>query len=226
MKGSGFFHYQTGSSVLHRAPPAPKTVAMVILAALAFWVPPAVAAALWAALFCAGLCTKLRARDMLEDQKPLAFYAVLMWCAGFCVRLSAFCRSNTSVSLLDIARLLAPDGSYLPFLAQLGCSLSVTSLFFRTTSTVQLHEGCAAIERAVTRKKTTPLADTLSLTLTFIPRLAAQWRQLETAWRARGGKASVRRILVLVPALFSLGMHEAWQKALSRENRAAQDDLA
>ena len=122
-------------------------------------------------------------------------------------------------SLQALLLLLVPADEYRSLFVRLCLSLEISSLLYRTTSLGSFSDGFSAIERALTRREETPVADLLSLTITFIPRLLLFWQRIDLAWKARGGTPSVRRIVVLTPLLFRLGMHEAWQKALTRENR-------
>ena len=59
----------------------------------------------------------------------------------------------------------------------------------------------------------TPVADVISLFVNFIPQVSKNWQQVKRAWKARGGKNSVRMYMVLLPVLFSVGMKQAYTTA-------------
>ncbi len=223
MEGARFFHYRQGTSFLHRLPAALKIILMVLLAIGAFYVPPLAGLILWGMLiFCSVLLLGFTVKEALCDQKPALAYFFMIYAASLILHGIIFAQSIQAGNALppqEIAKLLLPDSAYLPLLVHLGLSLEISSLFYRTTSTMQFHEGFACIERSITRRKETPFADLLALTITFIPRIAAFWRQIDTAWQARGGKKSISRVTSLIPVLFRVSLREAYGKALARQNR-------
>ncbi len=112
--------------------------------------------------------------------------------------------SATNSSLLDTAFMLL----------RLLCVMQTASIVFKTSTSLQLREGLGAIELAVRRvlhfRPVTPIADVISLFVNFIPQVSKNWRQVKRAWKARGGKNSIRMYLVLLPVLFSVGMKQAY----------------
>ena len=221
MERTRFFHYRQGNSFLHRMAASLKIILMVVLAIGAFYVPPLAGIALWLLLIISSLALLgFHIQEVLCDQKPALAYLVMIYLASLILHITGFIQSGLPPSPHTIAGLFLPDGAYLPLFAHLGLSLEISSLFYRTTSTMQFHEGFAAIERALTRRKQTPFADLLALTITFIPRIASFWQQIDTAWQARGGKKSIFRITSLIPVLFRVSLREAYGKALARQNRS------
>jgi energy-coupling factor transporter transmembrane protein EcfT len=53
----------------------------------------------------------------------------------------------------------------------------------------------------------------LALTVSFIPELFGLWERLNRAYKARNGKGGVKKIRVLLIALFSLSFSYAEKKA-------------
>ena len=49
----------------------------------------------------------------------------------------------------------------------------------------------------------------MALLVNFIPAVFALWQQLSRAWLARGGKRSLRMVLVIIPVLFFVGLKYA-----------------
>ena len=101
----------------------------------------------------------------------------------------------------------------------MGLSLSITSVIYRTTSNIQFRQGFATIEQTLTRSDQSRFADLLGMTLTFIPRIVTYWQRIDTAWKARGGKNSLRKLITLTPRLVSVSLNDAYEKARAIENR-------
>ena len=218
-----FFQYIPRTTFLHKIPPVPKIILMVALAILAFYCPliPALIALALILLF-SKIALRLSFSSILADLRPIFAYISLIYISSIITNiytLASNAGGGSETPLKKLLYILYPSLASLSLLVRITLSLQISSVFYRTTSSSQFYEGFSSIEHALTRKETTPLADTLSLTLTFIPRIASFWEQIDTAYRARGGKKGIRRILCLVPVLFRVSMHEAYQKTLARENR-------
>ena len=149
-------------------------------------------------------------------------YAILLYAAS-CVLHSVYffarIKETSSFSIKDVANIFIIESSYCTLLFRMALSLSITSIFYRTTGTAGFAYGFRVIEQAITRKDETPFSDMLSLCITFVPRIATFWKRIDTAWLARGGKQNIKKIISLTPILFRLSMREAWEKSLARENR-------
>lgn len=218
------FHYKTGRSFLHRAPGLLKIILMLVLGTVAFYVPPVPALCVWVALILLSMVLlRFTPADIATDLIPALFYAVLLYFAGMALsvtELSQLLKDGADFSVTKrILFVLRPRLSYAPLLMHLTLSLEITSIFFRTTSTVQFSQGFRGIERALTRRTVTPVADALTLTIIFIPRVAAIWHAAGRAWESRGGRNGVRKITTLLPVLFRSGMRSAYTTALARAGR-------
>ena len=62
-------------------------------------------------------------------------------------------------------------------------------------------------------RQNAPVAQAVSLFICFIPQVSKNWQQTERAWKARGGKKSLRMFAVLLPVFFSVGMKQAYNTA-------------
>jgi biotin transport system permease protein/energy-coupling factor transport system permease protein len=108
-------------------------------------------------------------------------------------------------------------------LLKLFCVMPSASLVFKTSTSLQLREGLEKIELTIRKflhlktKKTgaqkAPVAQTLSIFICFIPQVSKNWQQSTRAWKARGGKKSLRMLVVLLPVFFSVGMKQAYNSA-------------
>lgn len=217
-----FFQYVPKKTILHIIPPAPKLVAMVILAIAAFYCPTLPALFLWLLLILVSKALlHLRISSLLADVRPVLIYAALLYLSSLIVNCYSLFSSTDTIQKesITLTTLLYPTLARGGLLARIALSLQISSLFYRTTSATQLYEGFSQLEYAITRKKYGTLSNALSLTLTFIPRIAFFWERIDMAYMARGGKRGIRRILCLTPVLFRVSMNEAWQKTLARENR-------
>lgn len=220
---TAFFHYRQGNTILHKMPPAPKTVLMLILSLMAFYVPVLAGGIIYCILiFLAFFYFKLSFRELFSDNKPAIFYALMLFIFDLISNIAGICKNgfeNSEISL-KILQILKPDSLFGKMSVQVFLSLQITSLFFRATTVVQLTEGFSAIEHFFTRKDKTVVADVISLTLTFIPRLMSLWQELCFAWKNRAGKDNPRKLKILCPFLIKRGMHCAWQKSMAKLNRS------
>ena len=101
--------------------------------------------------------------------------------------------------------------------------MQTASLVFKTSTSLQIREGLEKIELTIRKvlflkvKKTgaqkAPVAQTLSIFICFIPQVSKNWQQATRAWKARGGKKSLKMLVVLLPVFFSVGMKQAYNSA-------------
>lgn len=213
MQYTGFFRYQTGSSFLHRLHPVIKIILLFTLALSSFALPVKWALCAWAFFICFAIFLRFSPVDILNDLFPAFLYALMVYGASI---LSNVLTHSADQSLIPLFYF---NMQYLPLLVHLSLSLEITSIFYRTTSSLEFHQGFSQIEQFFTRKKESPWADSLSLTLTFVPEIVHNWQKIELAWKSRGGKNNIRKIITLVPLLFRVSFHSAYQKALALENR-------
>lgn len=166
------FSYIPGTSIFHKCPALVKIILLPVFSVLIFVLP------LWFSLACiiiqfiCGLAIKISARQILKDLMVVFFYALMLALVG-----------QLKANIVILVKLL--------------CLLQAGSLFFRTTTSLQLRH----------------ISDTLALFVCFIPMVSKIWNQCEKAWYVRGGKNSIKKIFVLLPVFFSVGMKQAWNQA-------------
>ena len=93
------------------------------------------------------------------------------------------------------------------------CIIQTAFLFYRTISTLQIRYG---LEKLGLNQNVLNL---ISLFFSFIPLALKDWRQIQKAWLSRGGKKSLRMLLVLLPVFFSAAMNQAYKTSKAILNR-------
>ena len=180
------FSYRQGTSILHKMPALLKIPLLFILNALA--------------LVCT-VCARYAGfsfKQQLYDLKPVAGYALLLLCAH--------ALSEALGTPSDIGALGA-------FVLKLICAVQTTSLFFNTTTSLELKQ---ALEKIL--PKTAAISFTLFLV--FIPLLFSVWAQAQRAWKARAGKNGIKKLFVLLPVFISLSFYKAQNLFYSLQNRS------
>ena len=212
MEGSSFFRYRPGKTFMHSIPPWIKIILMLSLAVVSFYVPTVPAFIAWGFLIIfSGIVLSFTPGEIFSDLSPTLIYASMLYVASIILSISE--------EGFFSAKSLVPRLQNLELLSHMALSIETSSIFFRTTSPVAFRQGFAQIEGTIRKNDRTPLAEALSLTIGFIPGLAVFWHKADCAWRARGGKKSVKRIIVLTPLLFRTGMRSAYEKSLAMRNR-------
>lgn len=218
MEKSLFFRYKTQTTILHKVPASIKLVAMLALAIIAFYTPIMHGVCIWLALLAfSKIVLKFSFAEIISDLKPTLSYTVLLYSATLIMNiLDYFSKSAQTTSIITIFK---PNAAYTLLLVHLALSMEISSLFFRTTSITEFKNGIAKIERLITKKEKAPLSETITLTFFFIPRITSFYTRISNAWKARDGKDSIRKILVLIPLLLKLSMQDGYEKSLAIMNR-------
>ena len=198
------FSYKSGKTFLHRCPAWIKILLIPLISIGVFKLPFVFAAGLFICQFILACFIRISLRDQLKDLQAVLYYALIL----------LFARLVASGFSADFFEGLMPT---LILLLKLFCLMQTASLVFKTSTSLELREGLEKMELAVRRlfrlKACAPLAQSLALFLCFIPMVSKNWAQAKAAWYARGGKKSIRMLLVLLPVLFSVGMKQAWNSA-------------
>ena len=177
------FSYKQGNSFLHRCPALVKILLIPVVSIAVFKLPPAVAIVLVIIQTVLSFALKFSLREQLCDLRAVLYYAVILLIIDF------FTKADIVQTLLMLVKLL--------------CVMQTASLVFKTSTTLQLRQ---ALSKNI-------LSETLALFICFIPQVTKNWAQIKKAWFARGGKKSLKMIIVLLPVLFSVGMKQAWNTA-------------
>ena len=203
------FSYKQGKTFLHKCPAWIKILLIPLISLLAFMLPPFVVIFLVAAQALLSFCLGISLREQLCDLRAILYYSAILLFA----KLVSGNFSELSTTLFMLIKLF--------------CVMQTASLVFKCSTSLQIRQGLESIELAVRRffklKAKAPISQTLSLFICFIPMVSKNWAQAKKAWYARGGKKSVRMLLVLLPVLFSVGIKEAYNSAKALTIRSKRD---
>ncbi len=216
MESSIFFRYRTGNSILHKANPSLKVFLSLFLSAFSFWLPVRYSALLFMLAFLLSVFVlHSTMHELFSDLKPTFVYAALLFVATIFLNAAEYIATKDA----HLKMIFTPNATYLPLFFSTAAALQTTSLLYRSTSAFQISESISVIEKKITKNENAPISKSLSLALSFIPRIAQIWTRLENAWKARAGKNSPKKIATLVPFLFHEAMRNAFEKSLALENR-------
>lgn len=221
------FSYRPVQTPIHRVPVAIKLAAMLSLDIAIFSCPLSLLAPILGGItvFLAiiAIIARLRSAVCQKNLQILLSFGIFIILFKF-----AFVPYNPDT----IRSGLLDAGIYL---WQLGAVLFIGSIFYETTSSLEIHHALSAIQNAIAgvfsrilRKKARlpDIAFQLSLTIHFIPRIFSAWDALNDAWDARGGNRSkkisayLRRINHLVPLLIAKLLTIAIDTDLAVKNRS------
>ena len=202
------FAFRPGRGIIYRIPAWIKILLMLLSGSIVFFIPPEGCAVLSLLLAGYSMHTGMTFKDVLSVVKPAGYYAVILYCA------SAF------------SGIFIPQKSDLLLCLQLTTALLCANLLFSTTTPLSMRRGIETIEKAVRKvlpvQKKASFAETYAFFILFIPAATGIWHRIDCAWKARGGKNGLRKIIVLFPVLISLCMHRAWITERAVRNRKFQ----
>ena len=223
------FSYKQGSSFLHRCPAWVKILLLPLLSLSIFYLPPYFALVLIALQTLVSFILRFTVREQVRDLKAVFYYAVFL----IFVKIIGSLAAAISAGSLEAFELTVFPQAVITFLIseketwllllKLFCVIQTASLVFKTSTSLQIREGLEVMELAVRRSlRLKPLVDgrpnasvaqAVSLFICFIPQVSKNWQQAERAWKARGGRKSLRMFAVLLPVFFSVGMKQAYNSA-------------
>lgn len=205
------FAYRSAATPLHRVPAGIKLAAMCALTPVAFAIPLRYLALMGLMLGILFAISRTELKTILRN------IAILFWYALF---IAVFRITGKPLNTEVILRELTLTGTYI---ARLAVVLAIGTLFYETTSTLEIKRVLERVQTAVARPfapvrsrvsrftgrtiEFPNMALLLSLTISFIPRIFDVWTALTIAWEARGGSThrgisgSWRRLTTLVPLL-------------------------
>lgn len=223
------FSYKQGSSSLHRCPAWVKILLLPLISLSIFYLPLYFSLILIALQTLVSFLLRFTVREQARDLKAVFYYAVFLIFVKIIGSLAAAISVGTFFSFefstfpqTLLSFLISEKETWL-LLLKLFSIMQTTSLIFKTSTSLQIREGLEVMELAVRRslhlrplvngRPNTPVAQTVSLFICFIPQVSKNWQQAERAWKARGGRKSLRMFIVLLPVFFSVGMKQAYNSA-------------
>ena len=201
----GLFAYTKKDSMVHRTPCWLKLIILFAVPVTLHFTPIWVCIALIPTFLLLALIARIEAGRFFRDLRPIVIYSMMIISIDVLSWL-VFRRKDeiiTETSLYLILRLL--------------CAVEATSVFFRTTS---IYEITDMLIRIPFGKAGLAVSGVFSLFLTFLPQIFATWSELETAYRARGGRKGIAKAVVLLPLLISLSINKARTTYLALLNRS------
>ncbi len=199
------FSYKQGSSFLHRCPAWIKILLIPVFSVAVFTLPFYCAAGLCSVQIILACVLRFTFREQLRDLKAVLYYAAFL--------IFTKVIGSIAVNHFDLRNFFINEKETWFLLLKLLCVMQSASLLFKTSTSLQIREGLELMERKITRKQTAPVAQAVSLFICFIPQVSKNWQQAERAWKARGGRKSLRMFVVLLPVFFSVGMKQAYNSA-------------
>ncbi|EMB24849.1 hypothetical protein HMPREF9723_00080 [Treponema denticola OTK] len=191
------FSYRRGTSFLHRMSPLLKLLLLFGFTALIFFFPNYVLFYSAFFIFFARFIG-FSFLEQLRDLKPILPYCLLLVSLHV---FSVFIKTETDIKDLTF------------LILKLVCLMQISSLFFNTTSSLQLKE---ALEKILPFK----VALLFSLFLFFIPTLFSIWTKLDHSWKARGGKKNLLKIFKLFPIFISEALYKGQKLMYALRNRS------
>ena len=203
------FSYTKGNSIIHRAPAGLKLLLLLVIPITLYLTPIQVCLAFIPVLFAVALVARIEFGLFLKDLRPIVIYSVMILTIDVLSYLISSKNGNiiTQTSLFMILRLL--------------CAIEAVSIFFRTTSIYETTDCLQRIEGFLTfGKSKLVVSSMLSLFLSFLPQIFATWKDLELAYKARGGRRGPAKIITLMPRLISASIKKADTTFLALLNRS------
>lgn len=212
---SPILSYQKRNSLIHRTPALLKLLALLGIAVALYLTGLEIHGILFAVSLVAVLISSISFKDFLHDLKPVTFYGLFI--AVVEVVGAMFYGGNLLESFGDG---MWKTNSSVLLVSRLVVAMSYTSLFFRTTSNLEIRQSLERVELAVSfGHSRLSFSKAFALFLNFLPQLFAIWANLDKAWKARCGKRGIRKIIVLLPVFIALSMKKANDTLMSLKNR-------
>ena len=217
MNNNTAFSYKPGSSFLHRCPAWIKILVIPVVSIVVFYLPFEFTIGLIALQTLVSLFLRFTISELFMDLRAIIYYAVFLIFAKLIGNIALIQDFEISEILNYLSLFIKNEKETWLLLLKLLCVMQSASLIFKTSTSLQIREGLEKIELSIRYifhlKKNTPVADTVSIFICFIPQVSKNWNQAKLAWRARGGKTNLRMLIVLLPVFFSVGMKQAYNNA-------------
>jgi len=204
--------YKKGSSVLHKTPASAKLIFLLALSLAAFFpgteaLSLAILTGIALIIFSLAIIAGIGPLSLLRGSAPLLFIVM----AVFLLQAVEF-----SPLALNFDGLIES----IIFCVRIGTAFAAGSLLFSVTTTGEIRNSLSRLE-ALLRLKKLKLSLCISLMLGFIPMLFQIWDDINLAWKSRGGKKNLARMITLLPLLIERMMAKAAETAAAMESRGA-----
>ncbi len=225
-KKYSLFEYKSGASFLHKCPPWCKLIFLPALNILFLFLPGYFSLTLIVLQFLLACLLRFSLREQLRDFKAVFYYALMLFIfqlLGFFLTYILSAKTNSFFSFVDFWTALKNNFSWqnekasVFMLVKIFALMQSASLFFKTTTSMEIQEGLNKIESGIRKifhlKKENKISASISMFINFIPMISKIWQEEKRAWLARGGKNnSLKMFKRLLPLLFSVGMKKAYNQ--------------
>ena len=202
------FSYSRKQSLIHRTPAWVKLLVLLATPFTIYLTPLYVCVSLMALFLILAIVSEMGMERFFKDLRPIAWYC-LMIIAIDVLSYLLFDRNRDVITYTSIQMIL-----------RLLCAMEATSVFFRTTSTYEISCTLQSIEKAVTfGHSRLVVSSVLSLFLSFLPRIFRAWSDIDYAYRSRGGKKGITKIVRLLPVLITISIKKASTTYMALQNR-------
>lgn len=202
----GVYSYWQGRSALHRLPAGGKLLGLVVVSGAGFWAFPVGLVFAAAALVCFSALAKI------------SVWRLFRGCGGLFVMAVLVVASN-SVVWRPIGFAVGGFWSGLRYGAGLLVSFGACGLFFAVTTMSELRDSLDAVALRLRLPWLCWLSLGLSLMLGFLPRFFEVWEEASLAYKARGGRNGLSKMLFLVPLATERMIEMAAETAAALEMR-------
>ena len=189
------FQYHAKNTPIHRLSAGLKLLVLCISSFVLYGASQTLSAVYAVCLVCIGLCAKLSWLTVKRNCLFLCIYAVCI----FGIKIIGMPLTAEVVKTMAVETLA--------FMQKLTLILFTASVFYETTSKLEIFMLCEKIERFFCRKKYSGVFSTLfTVTLMCVPHVFEVWAQLNYAYDARTHRGrdlvnAYRRFASLLPAL-------------------------
>jgi len=189
------FQYHAKNTPIHRLSAGLKLLVLCISSFVLYGASQTLSAVYAVCLVCIGLCAKLSWLTVKRNCLFLCIYAVCI----FGIKIIGMPLTAEVVKTMAVETLA--------FMQKLTLILFTATVFYETTSKLEIFMLCEKIERFFCRKKYSGAFSTLfTVTLMCVPRVFEVWAQLNYAYDARTHRGrdlvnAYRRFASLLPAL-------------------------
>ena len=214
-KNSFLFQYKARSTVIHRLPAGVKFCVLCLSSFALYGAPQLVIVAYALCLVVIGVCAKLSWLTVKRNCLFLCIYAVCI----FVIKIIGMPLTA------EVVKTMVVETS--AFMQKLALILFTASVFYETTSKLDIFILFEKIERFFCRKKYSGAFSTLfTVTLMCVPRVFEVWAQLNYAYDARTRRrrdivSAYRRFASLLPALIENLLRFAVTVDKALKNRSA-----
>jgi len=194
-KNSFLFQYHAKNTPIHRLPAGVKFCVLCLSSFTLYGAPQTVLAVYAVCLVFIAICAKMSSVTIKKNCRFLCIYAV-------CIFLIKIIGMPLTVALFKTT---ATETLF--FMQKLALILFTASIFYETTSKLEVFILCEKTERLLCGKKYTGAFSTLfTITLMCVPRVFEVWALLNYAYDARTHRrrdiiSAYRRFVSLLPAL-------------------------